>query len=192
MKTIIKASAKPLSWCFIPDSALVNAGKPFFIPEFADEFEAILVAVVRISRIGKSIGARFAERYYSEIAPGIHFRSPKLFHSLMDAGLPPDPSYSFDRSLTVGSFIEAKDLFEEAPLEMELVKPDGCVEKVSLPSPDTWQSSISEFLEAVSNSNTVKMGDFLIPLLTKPLKISIGDTLHVRRGEEILLTIHIK
>ena len=47
-------------------------------------------------------------------------------------------------------------------------------------------------LEAVSGSNTIKMGDYLIPVLTSPLKIAIGDTLTVSKGTDTLLTIHIK
>ena len=122
MKTVIIESNNPLSWYFIADSALINAGKPFFIPEFADEFEAFLAPVVRISRIGKSIASRFAGRYYEEIAPAIHFRASALRRQLLEAGLPADPSHSFDRSMTVGSFIPAEKMLSGAPLVMELSK----------------------------------------------------------------------
>lgn len=194
MKTIVKASSEPLSWYFLPDSALVNSGKPFFIPEFADEFEAVLVAVVRINRIGKSIGARFAERYYSEVAPGVHFVAPGLRRRLLEAGLSPDPSYSFDRSLTVGSFLPAESFLDGVPAVMTLTPAangDGETSEVFIGT-DKLKDAIGSMLEAVSGSNTIKMGDYLIPVLTSPLKIAIGDTLTVSKGTDTLLTIHIK
>lgn len=44
------------AWRFLSDSAHTNAGKPFFIPDFAEEFDAFLAPVVKLSRLGKSIG----------------------------------------------------------------------------------------------------------------------------------------
>ena len=192
MKTIIKASSEPLSWYFLPDSALVNSGKPFFIPEFADEFEAVLAPVVRIGRIGKSIGARFAERYYSEIAPGVHFRAPKLRRSLLEAGVPADASYSFDRSLTVGNFIEAGEFLTSVPIVMEVCDSEGGIREERRVATDLLKNDLGPMLEAVSATNTIKMGDYLLPVVSEPIGINIGDTVVVRKGEVILLTIHIR
>ncbi|MDE6768928.1 MAG: hypothetical protein K2J78_04290 [Muribaculaceae bacterium] len=187
MKTIVIESTSPLSWYFIADSALVNAGKPFFIPEFADEFEAFLAPVVRINRIGKSIGARFAERYYTEIAPAVHFRASKLRQELLSAGLPTDPSHSFDRAMTVGTFLPTSEFFCGSPLIM--LKNEEVAAECN---PVEMKSAIRPLLEAVSRSNTIKMGDYLVPQLSKPVEIGIGDTLNIALGTEILLTIHIK
>lgn len=187
MKTIVIESDSPLSWYFIADSALVNAGKPFFIPEFADEFEAFLAPVVKINRIGKSIGARFAERYYTEIAPAVHFRASKLRRQLLAAGLPTDAAHSFDRAMTVGTFLPVADFFCGSPLIM-LKNGKVAAECDTL----KMKSSIGPLLEAVSRSNTIKMGDYLVPQLSNPVDIEIGDTLEVTLGAETLLTIHIK
>ncbi len=187
MKTIVIESASPLSWYFIADSALVNAGKPFFIPEFADEFEAFLAPVVRISRIGKSIAARFAERYYTEIAPAVHFRASKLRRQLLEAGLPTDPSHSFDRAMTVGSFLPTSEFLNGSPLLM--LKEEKPVAAIST---EEMKSMTGPLLEAVSRSNTIKMGDYLVPILSNPVKVEIGDTLTVTLASTPLLTIHIK
>lgn len=227
MKTIVIESASPLSWYFIADSALVNAGKPFFIPEFADEFEAFLAPVVRISRIGKSIAARFAERYYTEIAPAVHFRASKLRRQLLEAGLPTDPSHSFDRAMTVGSFLPTSEFLNGSPLLMlkeenssmykevkaissthesrevaecdsrkkEMVEESfgrGKAEAVVKIDTNEMRSMIGPLLEAVSRSNTIKMGDYLVPILSNSVKVEIGDTLTVTLASTPLLTIHIK
>lgn len=195
MKTIIIESSSPLSWYFLADSALVNAGKPFFIPEFADEFEAFLAPTVRITRIGKSIASRFAGRYYEEIAPAVHFRASALRKSLLEAGLPTDPSHSFDRAMTVGQFMPASLIAEGKPLKLNLYKASD----LNRLNPFTvecltagFNEKFDNMLEAVSKSNTIKMGDYLVAEMSEPLKIEIGDTLTVTHGEDTLLTIHIK
>lgn len=195
MKTIIIESSSPLSWYFLADSALVNAGKPFFIPEFADEFEAFLTPVVRITRIGKSIASRFAPRYYEEIAPAVHFRASALRKRLLEAGLPTDPSHSFDRAMTVGGFVPASHIADGHPLKLNLYKatdPDF-LNPLTVECPTTGlNEKIGNMLEAVSKSNTIKMGDYLVAEMSKPVKIEIGDTLTVTHCEDTLLTIQIK
>lgn len=195
MKTIVFESSSPASWYFVADSALVNAGKPFFIPEFAQEFEAFLAPVVRFVRLGKSIGSRFADRYYKEVAPAVHFRASALRRKLLEAGLPPDASHSFDRAMTVGEFVPFSLLADGNPLIMNLYKDAGNdnspARSVEVPTKDL-NLKIGGILEMVSRSNTIKMGDYLVAELSKPLKISIGDTLAVTHNDDHLLTINIK
>lgn len=175
------------AWYFLPDSALCNAGKPFFIPEFAEETEAFVVPVLRISRLGKSIASRFAERYFTEVAPAIHFRAPKLRKQLLDQGLPPDMAQSFDRSLIIGDFYPLSKIISDTPLTLLLND-----------SPeDEWKQdnltySIGDILSRVSAFNTMKMGDYLIPSLSKGVRIKIGDKLEVKSGDDSLLTVLIK
>lgn len=187
MKTIVIEPSSPVSWYFIPDSALVNSGKPFFIPEFSDEFEAFLSPVVRISRIGKSIGSRFAHRYYTEIAPGVHFRASKLRRELLAARIPADPSHSFDRSMTVGEFIPLDSIDKGTAITMlknNVVAAECDIEK--------WKGEIGNLLENVSRSNTVKMGDYIVPQLIGPTKVDIGDHLKINLGTTPMFFIDIK
>lgn len=193
MKVIIAEKAReeaahegPRSWYFVADSSLVNTGKPFFIPEFAADIEAFLIPLVRINRIGKTIAARFAERYYSEIAIGVHFRAAALRRELLSAGLPPDQAHSFDRSLTVGEFLPAADLLGKRVA----LKLNGVVAA-------EWDGSgfaslFADFLASVSRSNTIKMGDYLAPELCGPVKVKIGDLLTVEADGSTLYEIHIR
>lgn len=192
MKTFIMESAgeklgdQKFTWYFIPDSALCNSGKPFFIPRFADRFEAYLAPVVRINRLGKSIAPRFVSRYFAEWAPAVHFRAPELRKQLMDEGLPADMSYAFDRSLIVGDFAPIGNL-GEGKISLFCNGEECCNI-----SEATFLSSINEALSEVSQYNTIKMGDFLIPLLSPGKEIKIGNFIEVRKENVSLLEIPIR
>jgi len=177
-----------LSWYFIPDSALANAGKPFFIPDFSDEFEAMLAPVVRISRLGKSIEARFAGRYYHEIAPAVHFRAPALRKSLIESHRPTDMSHSFDRSVIIGSF-SGIDCPGGALPSYRLMK-NGAEATVWRQS--DFIRSVDQAIETVSTANTFKTGDLIIAGLSAPTPISLGDRLEVECDDKTLLWIAIR
>lgn len=176
-----------ISWHFIPDSALANAGKPFFIPEFAEEFEAVIAPVFRISRLGKSIGARFAPRYCHEMAPAVHFRAPHLCDSLLSAHRNPDMAYGFDRSLIVGRFMELDDICEPPVLTMTA---DGM--PVAEWRAGDFRLSPAQAIEAVSAANTLKTGDLIVSGMSQPVAIAIGERLEIKKGEESLLRIAIR
>lgn len=177
----------PLSWHFLPDSAFANAGKPFFIPDFADSFEAALSPAVRISRIGKSIAEKFASRYYTEIAPAIRFRAPGLMSELLSKGLPADRAYSFDRAMIIGAFIP-----------VEKLKADGgfSFSKNGIVSPamdiEDFFRRADKTLSLASAYNTIKMGDLIVPDAIAPCPVMIGDRLEVVSGGVTVLETAIK
>ncbi len=193
MKTVIfePSSATPSShsdsWRFIPDSALANAGKPFFLPDFADSFEACIAPAIRISRLGKSIGGRFASRYYSEIIPAVHFRSAEFMQRLHAAGLPEDPAVGFDRSIIMGGPMQFADFENMTPLTLEK---NGELEAEW--NPADAEELIGNALEQVSAFNTMKTGDLLIPAISSFTGVSIGDTLSLCISGKKLLRIDIK
>ncbi len=178
MKTIIMAAnvagasqSNARAWYFLPDSAISNAGKPFFIPETDTVAEAVLAPVIKINRLGKTIATRFGHRYYSELAPAIHFRLPEVRRRLLEEGLPADMAYSFDRSLIIGDFLPFNP---EEKLTMTLNGAECALWKA-----DDAPLSIDEALAAVSSSNTMKMGDIFAPIVSQGVKVEIGDTLEV-------------
>lgn len=183
MKTIITegnrkdSPADEVTWYFLADSALANAGKPFFIPEFADCFEAYVAPAVRFTRLGKSIGERFATRYYTEMAPALHIRAPKLRERLLREGKCPDMAHSFDRSLIVGRFIPVEEF--AACFPVSLVK-NGCESAVW--HPGDFDPGTDRIVSLVSAANTIKTGDILLPGLSRPVEIATGDRLTVMTG----------
>ena len=50
-----------------PDSALLKKNKPFFLPDFSKNLQFEAEVVLRISRLGKGISAKYANRYYDAL-----------------------------------------------------------------------------------------------------------------------------
>lgn len=86
------------------DSALVNRGKPFFIPDYTTECEYEAELVIRICRMGRSISERFAHRYYDAVTVGVDFTARDLQRKLRAEGLPWDLAKGFDGSAVIGDF----------------------------------------------------------------------------------------
>jgi len=80
------------------DASLLNQRKPFFVPDWAKDFRYIPCLVARISRLGKCIEQRYADRYYDAVAYGLDFVAYDLMeHNYAQAT-------AFDNSLCVGEF----------------------------------------------------------------------------------------
>lgn len=175
-----------MSWYFLADSSLTNAGKPFFIPDFAKSFEAIPVIAVRINRLGKSVAPRFAHRYFTTYAPALHFRAADLIRELKDGGLSPDRACSFDRSLIMADFIPFPEN-GEVTLEMKINgRATECFETVRM------SLSLAQVIAEASRTNTLKIGDLIIPALPEGHKVSIGDLFELQINGNNVLSVQIK
>lgn len=93
-------------WYLKPDSALLVNGKPFFLPAFSEDIVAHPCLIARISRMGRNIAERFAERYYDAVALGLNFQTREAQQSgnLADYMR----SVSFDNAFAVGTFAAAE------------------------------------------------------------------------------------
>lgn len=182
----LRATPDMVSWYFLPDSSLANAGKPFFIPDFSECFEAIPSMAVRISRLGKSVASKFSCRYYSEFAPAIHFRAKDLLRTLKDLRLPQDKAWSFDRSLILADFMTFQDMDE---VEISMRKNGNDAASFSTAR---MALTIDETLSLASCANTIKMGDLLVPALPTGSEIAIGDLLELVVDGKTTLSVQIK
>lgn len=165
-----------LCWTSLADNALSQSDKPFFVPDFAPEFSAAPALGVKICRLGKSVETRFASRYRREFTGCISFRAETLAHDLASAGLPQDMALSFDKSLFTGKFLPASILNDSCRLEMIV---DGSVAASFFVS--DLICSVDEVISAVSNDNTIKIGDIIIPALPETaVPVNIGQNIILR------------
>jgi len=88
------------------DSCLLNGRKPFFIPDWCQEIGATDCMILRVSRLGKEIAPKFANRYYDAIAPGQDFVALDILHAAEQAGKPWTKALAFDYSLAIGEWMD--------------------------------------------------------------------------------------
>ena len=83
------------------DSSILVNRKPFFIPDWSKDVRMTPYAVLRVSRMGKNIGEKFASRYYDAVAPGLNICSADIL--AQGDGV---KAWAFDYSLPLGKFMD--------------------------------------------------------------------------------------
>lgn len=104
------------------DSSLLNNKKPFFIPDWSRDVRMTPCVVLRVSRMGKNIGLKFASRYFDAVALGLNIFAAD-YMSLGDW----TRGYAFDFSLPIGQWID----IEENPWRDLVIEMDEAIEKAS-------------------------------------------------------------
>ena len=95
------------------DSAILNQGKPFFVPDHLGRIDYETELVVRICRLGKNIPERFAHRYYDALTIGIDFTARDLQKKASEAGQPWTICKGFDGSAAIGEWIPKEKLLTD-------------------------------------------------------------------------------
>jgi len=174
-----------------PDSAIIQPGKPFFVPDFAERFDYETEIVVRINRAGKDISERFAHRYYDEVTVGIDFTARDLQQKLRAKRMPWELCKGFDGSAGVGKFIKVETLNTDVQhLDFHLKK-NG--ETVQHGNTGDMLFTIDQIIAYASRFFMLKTGD-LIYTGTPPGvgPVQEGDVLDGFIGERQLLHLRIK
>ena len=141
-----------------PDSAILLKQHPFVIPEFSSDIHHEIEIIVKISKVGKYIDAKFAHRYYDEIGVGIDFTARDLQQQLKDKGLPWEKAKAFDGSAVIGEFVSKTNFNSLENLTFELTRNGNTVQKGNT-SHMLWK--IDELISYVSQYFTLKIGDII-------------------------------
>lgn len=104
------------------DSSLLVNHKPFFIPDWSEDIRMTPCIVLRVSRLGKNIGAAFAHRYYDAVALGLN-----IYAADWVAKGDSIRGWAFDYSLPLGKWIA----LEENPWKDLVITMDDAIEQAS-------------------------------------------------------------
>ena len=173
-----------------PDSALLKKNKPFFIPDFSNNLHFEAELVLRISKLGKGIAARYAYRYYDALTVGIDFTARDLQHRFSQAGHPWELSKTFDGSAPVGTFIAAERFPDHSDISFSL-EINGELRQEGNTSDLIF--GFAEIIEYVSKFYTLKTGDLIFtgtPSGVGPVKK--GDNLVARLAGETVLDFFVR
>ena len=91
------------------DSCLLNGRKPFFVPDNTEEPCMTPCRILRVSRLGKEIAPKFADRYYDAVAPGADFVAMDRLREAQAEGRPWTEALAFDYSLAIGEWLTAEE-----------------------------------------------------------------------------------
>lgn len=86
------------------DSSLLNNRKPMFIPDWTHRLCATPGIVLRVSRLGKNIAPRFADRYYDAVAPCLDFVAQDVLETARQSGQSQTTAIAFDFSFALGDW----------------------------------------------------------------------------------------
>ena len=141
-----------------PDSAILAKNQPFFIPDFSENIHYEVEILVKISKVGKYIDKKYANKYYEEIGLGIDFTARDLQNQLKDKGLPWEKCKAFDGSAVIGNWLLKSQFKDVNNLSFSLLKNDKNVQEGNT-SMMLWK--IDEIIEYVSKYFTLKIGDII-------------------------------
>jgi fumarylpyruvate hydrolase len=173
-----------------PDSSLLKKNKPFFLPDFSKDIHYEVEVVVKISKLGKGISAKYASRYYDELTLGIDITARDLQSGMAKAGLPWELSKCFDGAAPVGTFIPVSSVKNVDDIDFRLEINKKIVQQGNT---SDMIFKINELVEYISRFFTLKTGDLIFtgtPPGVGPLKRN--DNLVAYLGDIPLLDFMIK
>jgi 2-keto-4-pentenoate hydratase/2-oxohepta-3-ene-1,7-dioic acid hydratase in catechol pathway len=173
-----------------PDSSILKNNKPFFLPGFSSMIQYEAELVVKISKLGKGISAKYAHRYYDEITLGIDITARDIQNRNSAGGLPWELSKCFDGAAPLGRFIPVSSVKDINNIGFRLEINDKIVQQGNT---SDMIFNINDIIEYVSQFFTLKTGDLIFtgtPSGVGPLKKN--DNLVAYLGNEPLLDFMIR
>lgn len=171
-----------------PDISLNRDRNDYFCPDGITDFTVAPFVFIRIDKAGKSVGAKFAQRYYSRIGYGLNLTA----ESLIDNSVP--QSFLTANSLDNSTYVSELFLPEEFPFNKinESLKQfiRQLQEESNIPAQDdffalTDSQTLKEFfagkMEQITRLSSIRTGDFIVLELCSHIKIrpdsmvSFGD-----------------
>ena len=173
-----------------PDSAILKNNKPFFLPGFSNNIHYEVEVVIKISKLGKGISAKYAPRYFDEITVGIDITARDLQSRQSAAGKPWEISKCFDGSAPIGSFIPVSSVMDMGNIDFRLEINDKVVQKSNT---SNMIFGFNEIVEYVSKFFTLKTGDLIFTGTPSGVgQLKKNDNLVAFLGDKPLLDFLIK
>ena len=173
-----------------PKSALLQPHTPFYYPEFTNELHYECELVLRISKNGKYIQEKFANKYYDAVTVGIDFTARDIQAELKSKGLPWEKAKAWDNSAVIGKWIPITELKNKKEVHFALYKNKELVQQ------GNSKEMIYDFdylVSYISNYFSINIGDLIFTGTPKGVgEIVVGDEIEGFMEDESLLTMDVK
>lgn len=173
-----------------PDTSLIKDNDPFFYPAFTKDLHHEIEIVLKISKAGKHIEEKFANKYYEEIGIGIDFTARDVQAKCKEKGLPWEKAKAFDGSAPLGKFLPKSTFADLANIDFHLNVNGELRQKGNTKD---LLFSFDKIIAYVSQFVTLKTGDLIYTGTPEGVAaVNIGDKLSCFIGEENFLEFEIK
>ncbi len=173
-----------------PDTALLQSGVDFYLPDFTKEVHYECELVFKIKKVGKFIPEKFAHQYYDEVSLGIDFTARDIQEECKAKGLPWEKAKGFDNSAPMGMFFKKVSDLPSKDISFYLLK-NG--EKVQAGVTSDMLFSIDQIIAYISQFITLKTGDLIFTGTPEGVgPVAIGDKLEAFLEGEKILDLNIK
>jgi 2-keto-4-pentenoate hydratase/2-oxohepta-3-ene-1,7-dioic acid hydratase in catechol pathway len=173
-----------------PKSALLQPHTPFYYPEFTNELHYECELVLRISKNGKYIQDKFANKYYDAVTTGIDFTARDIQNELKAKGLPWEKAKAWDNSAVIGKWIPFTNVKDKKNINFSLKKNGEMVQQ------GNSKEMIFDFdyiVSYISNFFSINIGDLVFTGTPKGVgEIVVGDEIEGFIENETLLTLDVK
>jgi 2-keto-4-pentenoate hydratase/2-oxohepta-3-ene-1,7-dioic acid hydratase in catechol pathway len=173
-----------------PKSALLQAHTPFYYPEFTNELHYECELVLRISKNGKYIQDRFANKYYDAVTTGIDFTARDIQNELKEKGLPWEKAKAWDNSAAIGKWIPFPNIKNNKDNNFCLYKNKELVQQSNS---SLMINNFDKALAYISNYFSVNIGDLVFTGTPAGVgECVVGDELEAFIEDESLLSLEVK
>lgn len=172
------------------DSSILKNNKPFFLPDFSKDVHYEVELVLKISKLGKNIAEKFANRYFNEIGIGIDFTARDLQKECKSKGLPWEIAKAFENSAPLGKFLPKENFPDLNNIKFHL---DINNETVQQGTSGDMIFSFNKLISYLSQFFTLKTGDLIFtgtPAGVGPVKKN--DRLQAFIEDNLLLDFKVK
>lgn len=173
-----------------PDTAILRDNEPFYYPDFSQDIHHELEIIVKISKMGKNIEAKFAHKYYDEIGLGIDFTARDVQSKLKAKGLPWELAKAFNGSAPISAFVPKTNFADLAKVNFHL-EINGETRQQGNTAMMLW--NVDEIIAFVSRFFTLKQGDIIFTGTPKGVgPVQIGDCLCGYLEDQKMLDFEVK
>lgn len=173
-----------------PKSALLQAHTPFYYPEFTNELHYECELVLRVSKNGKYIQERFANKYYDAVTAGIDFTARDIQNELKEKGLPWEKAKAWDNSAVIGKWVPMANLKNKKDIQFALFKNKELAQQGQSAQ---MINNFDKIVAYISNYFSVNIGDLIFTGTPEGVgECVVGDELELFMEEESMLTLEVK
>lgn len=173
-----------------PKSALLQAHTPFYYPEFTNELNYEAELVLRVSKNGKYIQDRFANKYYDAVSVGIDFTARDLQQNCKEKGLPWEIAKAWDNSAVIGKWVPMGSIKNKKDISFSLQKNKEVVQESSSA---LMMHNFDKIVAYISNYFSVNIGDVIFTGTPAGVgECVVGDELEGFMDNESMFQLEVK